>query len=112
MTDIGESQRRAFQTYQHASAPVAIYALTESLDKLKDVEQTGGTKYLGKRALSIDMMLTHARLAKLYAMTGQTNLSAQNLAEALSYAKTDSNLTITNRDSLMDFVAKFDKGAK
>jgi len=112
MVDLGDSGNRAFQAYQHESIPVAIYSLSEYLDKLKAAEQAGATPFVSSQILSIDMMLTHARLAKLYGQTGQTNLSEQHFSEALDCAKADSKLTITNRDGLMDFVAKIDKGAK
>lgn len=111
-TDLGESSEHAMKAYQHDSVPVAIYALTEVLDKLKAAEQLGETPLLSKQIISIDLMLTHARLAKLYAEAGQTNLSARHIDEALRYAKVDSNLEITNQDELMDFVAKIDKGAR
>jgi hypothetical protein len=71
----------------------------------------GNTNFLDKKIMAIDMMLTHARLAKLYAETGQTNLSEQHIAEALNYAK-DGIRLITNEVVLMDFVAKLDKVVK
>ena len=112
MTNLGESSERAQKAYQHESLPVAIYALTELLDKQKAAEQIGETAFMSKQIISIDLMLTHARLAKLYTEAGQTNLSEQHFTEALNYAKADSKLTITNRETLMDFVAKIDKGTK
>lgn len=110
--DLGESDERALKAYQHESIPVAIYAMTELLDKQKAAEQVGGTAFMSKQMISIDLMLTHTRLAKLYTAAGQTNLSAEHIEQALSYAKTDRGLTITNRDGLMDFVAKVDKGVQ
>jgi|SRR5208282_1412001 len=111
-SDLGESSERAQNAYQHENAPVAIYALTEVLDKQKAAERIGETAFISKQIISIDLMLTHARLAKLYAQVGQTNLSAQHIEEALDYARTDSKLAITNKDTLMDFVAKIDKGTR
>ncbi|HEX3889298.1 MAG TPA: hypothetical protein VHX90_00485, partial [Verrucomicrobiae bacterium] len=101
MTDLGESSERAQNAYQHESIPVAIYALTELLDKQKTAEQIGETPFISRQIISIDLMLTHARLAKLYAEAGQTNLSVQHIDEALNYAKADNKLTITNQDELM-----------
>lgn len=112
ITDLGESAEHAQKAYEHDSVPVAIYAMTELLDKQKAAEQIGETAFESRQMISIDLMLTHARLAKLYGEVGQTNLSRQHIAEALRYAKSDSNLAITNRDSLMVFVAKIDEGAK
>jgi hypothetical protein len=111
-TDLAEEEDRAFRAYQHESNSVGIYALSKALDMEKEAEQFGETPYINKHILSIDMMLTHARLAKLYDQAGQTNLSEQHFIEAGNCAKADSNLTITNREELMDFVAKIDKGAK
>jgi hypothetical protein len=113
MTSVGEMENRAFQAYLHESAPVAIYALTQALNKEKEAEQLGGTPFMSKQIISVDLLLTHARLAKLYAQTGQTNLSSQHFEEALNYAKTEGKLqTITNQAALLDFVAKIDKGVK
>jgi hypothetical protein len=105
--DIVQSEEGAMQAYKHDSVPVAIYALTELLNKQKAVEQNGGTALLGKRIASMDLMFTHARLAKLYAEAGQTNLSEQHISEALQCDR-----DFTNRDELMDFISKVDKGAK
>lgn len=110
--DLGETAERAQKAYHHESIPVAVYAMTELLDKQKAAEQIGQTAFMSRQMISIDLMLTHARLAKLYAEVGQTNLSAKHIEQALSYAKIDSKLTITNRVGLMDFVAKIDKGAE
>jgi hypothetical protein len=107
LMDIAQSEEGAMQAYKHDSVPVAIYAMTELLNKQKAVEQNGGTAFLGKRIASMDLMFTHARLAKLYAEAGQTNLSEQHISEALHYDR-----DFTNRDELMDFISKVDKGAK
>ena len=110
-TDLAETDERAFQAYQHDSAPVGIYALSEALDKQKTAEQFGKSPFMNRSMISIELMLTHARLAKLYGESGQTNLSEQHVVEALNCAKEWSPF-ITNKIILMDFVAKIDKGAK
>ncbi|MEI6195224.1 MAG: hypothetical protein WCS42_12935 [Verrucomicrobiota bacterium] len=112
LTDLGESSKRAQNAYQHESRPVAIYALTELLDKQNATDHIGETAFMSKQIISIDLMLTHARLAKLYAEDGQTNLSEQHFNEAINCAKVGKKSTITNRDTLMDFVTKIDRGAK
>jgi hypothetical protein len=109
--DLGESSERAMHAYQHEGGPVGIYALTEYLDKQTAYDQMGNTNIFNKKMMAIDMMLTHARLAKLYTESGQTNLSEQHIAEALNYAQ-DGMRLITNEVVLMDFVAKLDKVAK
>jgi hypothetical protein len=107
--DLGQSSEHAWKAYQHESKPVAIYALTELLDKQQAV---GETSFFSRQEISVDLILTHARLAKLYDDVGQTNLSALHITEALRYASANSNLAISNQDSLVDFVAKIDKGSK
>jgi hypothetical protein len=112
-TELGEAEARASQAYQHESSPVAIYALSEALEAEQETAQSGGTPFLSKQSLSMDLMLTHARLAKLYRKTGRTNLSAQHLAEALKYTgAANNNQGITNEAALIDFVARVDKGAQ
>jgi len=112
MNDLAESSERAQKAYEHETAPVAIYAMTELLDKQKALDETGGNALVSRKMISIDLVLTHGRLAKLYGETGAANLSAQHVAEALHYAQSDRNLGVTNRDALMDFVAQTDNGAK
>jgi len=104
---LADSEERAWKAYQHDSVPVAIHAMTELLNEQKAAEKNWGTAFLGKHIVSMDLMFTHARLAKLYAEAGQTNLSEQHISEALQCDR-----EFTNRDELMDFVSKVDKGAK
>ena len=112
-TELASSEQRAFEAYKRESAPVAIYALSESLDKMKEAEQYGESSLLTKQVLADDMILAHARLAKLYNQTGETNLAARHFAEALRCSKESGRSTwFTNRDALMQFVAKIDNGAK
>jgi hypothetical protein len=57
------------------------------------------------------MMLTHARLGRLYAQTEQTNLSVQHFSEALKCAKKGVQ-TVTNQDSLLELVDRIDRNAR
>jgi hypothetical protein len=108
------SQRAANEAYEHESSPVAIYALTQSLDRLTECEQSptnftiaGEPFFVSKQQFAFYMMTTHARLAKLYSETGQTNLSVQHIAEALSYAKEGGKYyAVTNDPALMEFISK------
>ena len=68
---------------------------------------------MGKPMLRSDMMLTHARLAKLYAETGQTNLSAQHVAQALACAKVAGHWSlVTNWTTLEELVGEIDRRAR
>ena len=112
-TELASSEERAFEAYKHQSPPIAIYALSESLDKMKEAEQYGEGPLLNKQILGDEMILAHARLAKLYTQTGETNLAARHFAEALRNAKESGRSSwFTNRDTLMQFVAKIDSVAK
>jgi hypothetical protein len=113
MTQTGEADDRAFQAYQHESSPVAIYALTEALDRLKTAEDFGETPYLSKQMMGFDGMMINGRLAKLYLATGQTNLSEQRVADALKCAQdVPACRAITNQAALMELIAKADEKAK
>ena len=117
---VASSLRKANEAYQHESRPIAIYALTQSLDKLKECEQfperftiAGEPFFMGKQQFAFYMMTTHARLAKLYSETGQTNLSVQHVTEALNYAKEGGKYyAVTNDPALMEFINKQDRNAK
>src|SRR5476649_2784422 len=56
---LGESENRAYRAYQQESSPVAIYALTEILDRQTEFEQISNNSFSNKRMISIDLMLTH-----------------------------------------------------
>ena len=112
--ELVESGERVFAAYKHETPQVAIYALTEHLDTLKKAEQTlgGNAIIFAKHNPNFDMMLAHARLAKVYAAAGQVDLGARQLAEALRRASQDRKLqSITNEIALGDIVDRIDKGA-
>jgi hypothetical protein len=111
-TEIAESGQRAFAAYQHETPPVAIYALSQYLETLKQAEEIGGANpvFMTKAAINFDTMLTHARLAKIYEATGQSDLSAQQFAEALRRASQDPKFQIiTNKTILKEIVSRVDK---
>jgi hydroxyethylthiazole kinase-like sugar kinase family protein len=74
LTETGQASDRAYQAYQHESSPVAIYAFTEALDRLKTAEDYGATPIYTKQMMAFDGLMLHGRLAKLYLTAGQTNL--------------------------------------
>jgi len=110
-TEIAAAGERAFTAYQHESQPVAIYALSQYLDALKQAEEfaSDNSIIMTRTTIRFDAMLTHARLAKVYAAAGQSDLSAQEIAEALKCAQQDRRLrTITNETALIEFVKRVD----
>ncbi len=110
LTETSQASDRAFQAYQHESACVAIYALTEALDRLKAAEDFGATPIYSKQMMSFDGLLLHGRLARLYLTTGQTNLCEQHVTDALKCAQDiPACRAITNQAALMELIAKADK---
>jgi hypothetical protein len=113
LTEMGNVSDRAFQAYQHESSPVAIYAFTEALERLKDAEDFGATPYYPKQMMAFDGLMLHARLAKLYLTAGQTNLCQQQVADALKCVQDiPACQAVTNQAALMELVAKADRKIK
>jgi hypothetical protein len=110
---LGEDAQRSFHAYKHESKPVAIYALSEhlaALKKAKDIPENA--RLLNDRGLYLELMLAHARVAKLYAETEQTNLSAEHFSEALKCAaEAGDGAAITNQISLQATVDRIDRNA-
>jgi hypothetical protein len=112
--EIAQYGERAFAAYQHESPQVAIYALSQYLDLLAETEELAGENavFMTKRGINFDTMLAHARLARVYLAAGQSDRSAQHIAEALGRASRDQRHgSITNEAILMEIVARMDKGA-
>lgn len=112
--EIAEAGQRAFAAYQHESPQVAIYALSQYLDTLKKTEEMADENavFMTKSGINFDTMLAHARLAKVYAASGQADRSMQQIAQALKRASQDRRLqTITNEVALTEVVARIDKVA-
>ncbi len=111
---LGETGERAFSAYRHETKAVAIDELSQYLAALQKAEDTPGlAAYMPKGGLSSDMMLTHARLAKLYAETNQPGLSTQQIAQALECAKTAGPWSsATNWTVLEQRVARIDRNAR
>jgi hypothetical protein len=110
--EIAESGQEAFAAYRHESKPVAVYALTQYLETLKQGEEigSGNPVFMSKTGINNYLMLTHGRLAKIYTELGQSDLSAQHVAEALRCASQDQHLRgITNQATLTAILARVDQ---
>ena len=109
--EVADSGTRAFEAYQGKSSPVGIYALSQHLMTLQKAQEIGSESPVFMTRLEIlrGMMFTHARLAKLYAESGQTDFSAKHVAEALRIAnETGKFPAVTNQPALTEIVAMFD----
>jgi hypothetical protein len=110
LTETGQASDRAFQAYQHESSPVAIYAFTEALDRLKTAEDFGPTPIFPKQMMAFDGLLLHGRLARLYLTSGQTNLCEQQVDDAIKCAQdVPACRAIINQAALMELIAKADR---
>ena len=103
----GANRRWRCQFRCRGSRRESAVALSQYLAKLKDDEQLGLPPFMDRQDILFGMVMTHARLAHLYQMSGQTNLSAQETAEALRCAKMSGKfLWVTNQAMLARFVAR------
>jgi hypothetical protein len=113
LTETGEACNRAFQAYQHESSPVAIYALSAAVERLKSAEDFGATTLYTKEMMAFDGVMLHGRLARLYLAAGETNSCEDHVAEALKRAQNIPALqTVTNQTALMELIAKADRKTK
>ncbi len=109
---LGEASERAHHAYRHESKPVAIYAMSQYVNQLREAEALPEQSRLSTdRILAFDLTLAHGRLAKLYAETGVTNLSTQHVAHALAYAKRSAAAGITNQTGLAELIDRLDQQA-
>ena len=96
--------RQALDSYQTESRPVAIYVLKEYLDNAERLRGRSNS-YIITTESRDGMMHMHAMLARLYADSGETNLSAEHLKTALEYAKgTGDHPAVTNQATLWDLI--------
>src|ERR1051326_2825366 len=104
-----DQAQRTWRAYGVESTQVKIYALSQFLITLEHEKKLSDKPIGRRRTNSIDMIVTHGRLAKLYAETGETRLSAQHVEEAVSCAAEIQYTNITDQVTLAEFVAKMDK---
>lgn len=101
---LSRSYNQATDAYQHESTQVAIYASSQYLATLDADEQLG--ENLLMPTFSLEMAVTHGRLAELYKESEQSDAIAQQVSEALKYAKDSGALWVTNETMLAKFVAR------
>ena len=117
LNELVEAKQEADEAYYHGSKSWAIYALSHYLAELKEAQELGlgqmpesfKNPWTDKLGISTGLVMTHGRLADLYGAVGQTNQSAQQVAEALKCAKDSGGrfLWVTNRAKLAEFDAAF-----
>lgn len=96
----------ASHAYYEESRPVAIYALSQQVLKLEQEEKDDRNPFVSDKDVPMGMVITHGRLAKLYAEAGETNLEAQNVAQALIWGKKTNRWHFTNEMQLTNWIAK------
>ena len=96
--------RKAFIAYQTESKPVAIFALSEYLANAERLRGKSRS-FVATTDSPFWMLQAHALLARLYAESGESKLSAQHLEMALGFARaTGTYPLMTNQASLWDFI--------
>jgi len=70
--ELVKSSQQADDAYQYNSGPIAIFALSNYLDKLEDAKELGPTPFTDQQDISLGLVMSHGRLAQLYDMGGQT----------------------------------------
>ena len=110
---VGEASKRAQRAYRHETKPAGINALSDLLMELQKAETMPGyTNLIPNDALVMDIVLTHFRLAKLYAAEGQTNPSMRHIFEALTCSQGLSDrYGLTNQTRWLEFVDRIDRTA-
>lgn len=95
---------QAFNSYHAESRQVAIYALSEYLANIERLRGRSNS-FVAITDSPFWMLHAHALLARLYADSGDTNLSAQHLELALGFAQaTGRYQSLTNQATLWDFI--------
>lgn len=96
--------RRALDAYQTENTQAAIFALTEYL---ANVERLKGRRYSSFeiQVSESGMFPVHAMLARLYAESGETNLSAQHLDMALQIVRQIGKIpSVTNQATVFGYL--------
>jgi len=96
---------QASRAYYSGNRPAAIYVLSEHLLTL---QEQAVDKSSSQTSVAIGMVITHGRLAKLYAEAGEPELKSQHVAEAIDWSK-KTRRTFTNEAELADYVATSEK---
>jgi len=102
-------EEKAFQAYLDESSEVAIWALENLVSVLKEQLKVSPEK---DQLIQKDIVLTNARLAILYKRMGNTNKYNRNISEALKFSQVAYKNDISNKNELLEFVAKLDAIAK
>src|SRR5207249_2566992 len=104
-----QAAQRATAAYWNESPTVGIYELKQYLGTLRQAEKLPDNPRIRRDRTYLSMTLTHGRLAKLYGKIGQTNLSAEQIAEAINCSGKTAHLVITNEVGLSNHVALWDR---
>ena len=97
---------RAMSAYRQEQPAIAIWELTHLLQTEHDELELG----IDRRASLTELMLTHARLAKLYQQQGQEAQAQTNAQQAISFMQQlpKPDTTVTNLPSLLARLQEFD----
>ena len=106
--ELGKSGSMAWEGYNSGNSSIAIWALQQHL---KNLDEYSELDWPYKSVMEIEIIITHARLAKLYKDSGQTEEKNIHLREALAISQSSDNTTfnsLTNEQSLFNKLDEFE----
>jgi hypothetical protein len=110
MHDMGQ---HAMQAYHGKDSAVAIYALTSYVSSLQcsvDSEVDGYDPFRTSADVQVRLMFAHARLARLFAASGDAIASSNHLAEALRCRQASGRFqSVTNETELFKLLPELNQ---
>jgi hypothetical protein len=104
--ELVKSASLAMEGYNSGNTSIAIWALQQHL---KSLDEYSEYELPYKTGMGMDSILTHARLAKLYKDSGQTNEKDTQVKNALAIAKISANAafnSLTNEQLIFELIDK------
>ena len=106
---------RAYGAYRHEDPTIGIWAIEGTIKEYNEIlskQENFGFVY-DDRSVPTDLMLFHARLAKLYAKINDTEKNQYHLEQSMHYAKQAyPDGKIKNLDKVMEIIDRIDSTAK
>ena len=107
--EVANERDRCQQAYRKEEAAVAIWALNHYVDLLQSLEGRPGKPSQRSLDVRFELLLAHARLAKLYRDRHHMEASDEHAVKALSYVDDRFKDRIVNREELFRFLGRIDE---
>ncbi|HHD92423.1 MAG TPA: hypothetical protein ENL06_02240 [Candidatus Portnoybacteria bacterium] len=99
-----EWEAKTYQAYKKEDSKTAIWALNNLIDILKRYKKV----YPHNKVIQTDLLLSYARLAKLYRAQGDNVAYRKSVSKALHIAREQDN-NIKSEKDLLNFLEKIDE---